>query len=65
MLVKEVNPGADIGLLAGSILVLIAAIGHTLMGAAIVLSVSTLLSSPIVWAQVAPILATTPVSFLN
>lgn len=60
-----INPGADPGLLAGSILVIIAAIGHALMGAAVVFATSTLLANSTVWGILNGVLATTPVSFLN
>jgi hypothetical protein len=60
-----INPGADPTLLAGSILVIIAAIGHTAFGALLVLAASTILSNPIVWSIISPILADIGLSFLT
>jgi hypothetical protein len=60
-----INPGADPGLLIGSILVVVAAIGHTLFGAVLVISASTILSNPIVWSILAPILASAGLGFFT
>jgi hypothetical protein len=60
-----INPGADPTLLAGSILVIIAAIGHTAFGALLVIVVSTVLSNSIVWSILQPILAEAGFDFLT
>lgn len=60
-----INPGADSGLLVGSILVIIAAIGHTAFGALLVISVSTVLNNAIVWSVLQPILASNGFAWLN
>ncbi len=62
---KMINPGADPTLLAGSILVVIAAIGHTAFGALLVLSVNEVLSNPVVWSILDPILKSSGVTFLT
>jgi hypothetical protein len=44
-----INPGADPTLLAGSILVVIAAIGSTAFGVLLLIAGSTVLSNPFAW----------------
>jgi hypothetical protein len=60
-----INPGADPGLLIGSILVVVAAIGHTLFGAVFVIATDVILSNPIVWSILSPILVSAGLDFFT
>jgi hypothetical protein len=60
-----INPGADPDLLAGSILVVIAAIGHSAFGVLMVFVVSSVLENAIVWSVIQPILAGSGLDFLT